>query len=962
MNEKQHLESNGDGGPGSGNGECEHLLTCWNCKQEIEDVGMNCPFCKVFIDRDMMDRIPSIKPGTGTTSPILPGTLVAGRYEIEKEIGRGGMGIVYKARDNYMDRDVALKVIPRELSMDPKAIADLKRETSLALELTHENIVRLYNLDTWNNNTFVTMEYVPGGTLSHLMVEKGGSLSLEEALPLLRQTADALDYTHSKNPPVVHLDLKPLNILITQDGSAKVADYGLARVLRDLATRISAWEAAGTLAYMAPEQIRGKGIGPWTDLYALAAMAYELLSGQPPFYTGDLRWQIMHEEVLPIDNFPDHVNKALLAGLAKDASRRPPTSRHLVEMLAGERPVEEDAEEHSDEAEGGSAALLQPIRVETRKKSWTAALGYSFAVFLLMLMVAGGIGWRYYGDELRSLWEGQVRQVFNMPMPSETKVPPVVTAKQAGAAEAGRKDGLTSVFAGELSISSKPAGAEVYVSNEKKGVTPFVLKEIPNGRYALQLKMAGYRTWETEVNVSTNKKTDIYAELKPEIGGIELAANPDGSDVFIDGRFQGKTPLSLEDVDAGSHLVEIKQDGYQTWSKKMNVKPGEVLKLSAVLADLKGGLRIFSDPGNAEVYVEGKIQGTTPLLLNDLPAGAVKMTLKKDCYEAVENEILVASGRIVPTTVKLKPACGGLQVNSQPAGAKWFVDGQYMGVTPGEMSGLKNGKHLVKLFKKNLPPYAINVNIQSGKTEKLYVELAEAAQSNLLQDPASGMEFVYVEKGCYMMGSPMDEEGRNSDEGPLHEACIDGFWIAKHEVTQGQWKRVMDENPSFFVRGDDYPVENVSWHDVQRYIKRLNEMSGGKEVYRLPTEAEWEFACRSGGKEQLYSGGSNVDRVAWYRGNSNKTVHAVGGKASNGLGLFDMSGNVYEWVADSYSPDAYKAHDRNNPTYQVESDYKVCRGGSWLLYARDCRSANRSYYFSNSRNYNLGFRLVKNTE
>ena len=204
-------------------------------------------------------------------------------------------------------------------------------------------------------------------------------------------------------------------------------------------------------------------------------------------------------------------------------------------------------------------------------------------------------------------------------------------------------------------------------------------------------------------------------------------------------------------------------------------------------------------------------------------------------------------------------------------------------------------------------------------------------------EPVTGMEFVWVPGGCYEMGCGSWDtfKGDNKEnlcytsELPLHEVCVDGVWIGKYEVTQGQWEKVMGGNPSYFKRGDNYPVEKVSWNDAKDFIYKLNSRSRGGYEFRLPSEAEWEYACRSGGKAEKYSGGSDVDRFAWYEGNSGGSTHPVGTKAANGLGLYDMSGNVYEWCEDNYAEDAYGKHPRNNPIYTSGGSDRVVRGGSW---------------------------------
>jgi len=186
---------------------------------------------------------------------------------------------------------------------------------------------------------------------------------------------------------------------------------------------------------------------------------------------------------------------------------------------------------------------------------------------------------------------------------------------------------------------------------------------------------------------------------------------------------------------------------------------------------------------------------------------------------------------------------------------------------------------------------------------------------------------------------------------------LDGFWLGKYEVTQSQWEKIMRSNPSKSSRGDNYPVENISWHDAKEFISRLN--SQGVERFRLPTEAEWEYAARSGGKPEKYAGGDDVSRVAWYGSNSD-TSHEVGSKAPNGLGLFDMSGNVWEWCEDVYDEDAYASHARENPLISGGGRERVYRGGSWYsMYAKTVRTGSRFHGSPDRRNPEHGFRLVR---
>ncbi len=223
-----------------------------------------------------------------------------------------------------------------------------------------------------------------------------------------------------------------------------------------------------------------------------------------------------------------------------------------------------------------------------------------------------------------------------------------------------------------------------------------------------------------------------------------------------------------------------------------------------------------------------------------------------------------------------------------------------------------------------------------------------------LDTPAGKM--VFVKGGCYEMGNTFGDGYK--DEKPVHKVCVSDFYIGKYEVTQGQWKKIMGSNPSNFSScGDNCPVENVSWNDAMEYISKLNS-KGGKN-YRLPTEAEWEYAARSGGKSERYAGGNNVDNLAWYLSNSGHHTHAGGTKAPNGLGLYDMSGNVWEWTNDWYGENYYAESPRNNPPGPVSGEYRVLRGGSVLGDPQFVRASERLASTPNHKNDYYGFRVAR---
>ena len=480
-------------------------------------------------------------------------------------------------------------------------------------------------------------------------------------------------------------------------------------------------------------------------------------------------------------------------------------------------------------------------------------------------------------------------------------------------------------------------------------------------------KVESNRTYELTITASGNVVGPVDA------GGnfYALTVSPKDAKVSIDGVLQSS---SLDGeysamLPYGSHTYKVEAGGYISKSGSFTISNSDMTPINVSLVSAMATVSVTCLTPAVSLYVDKKSVGMIPWT-GSLKEGMHLIEAMKEGYRSQQRTINLSQQQKLDVAFsELAAIQGNLSVNYKPFGADVYIDGKKIGQSPRVFNGIMVGSHKVEIKKDGYSTDSKTVNILEGQTATLAGMLTTNTSSSVASGTSSSgntitipvkngisIEMVRVEAGTFIMGATPEMKDPWDDEKPAHQVTLtNDYYIGKYEVTQALWKAVMGKNPSDF-KGDNLPVEKVSWDDCQEFISKLNRITG--KTFRLPTEAEWEYAARGGKKSRgyQYGGSNNISDVAWYDSNSGYKTHAVGSKQANELGIYDMTGNVREWCLDRYGK--YSSSSQTNPTGATSGAGRLYRGGSWAGYAWDCRSSYRNYYSPGSRYNHLGLRLV----
>ncbi|MCB9940269.1 MAG: SUMF1/EgtB/PvdO family nonheme iron enzyme [Planctomycetaceae bacterium] len=906
-----------------------------------------------------------------------------GHYEIEKILGRGAFGIVAKAFDKKLHRVVAIKLMDPELAATSPPRKRFLREARTAAAVTHESIVAVHAVEE-EPIPYLAMEYIAGQTLEQRMNNKG-PLDVADVLRIGQQVAAGLAAAHSVH--LIHRDIKPSNILLT-DGvveKAKISDFGLARAVDD-ASMTSSGLIAGTPMYMAPEQARGETLDHRADLFSLGSVLYQMVAGRPPFRAANTVAVLKRvcedtprslDDVIPTT--PDWLQSIIFRLLEKDRQDRFQSAQEVADLLARCQRELEHGGKVISVATPRSAKPSGNTRNKMTKSAWPKRLlmGVLVALAVLVLTILGPRLARWFDTPIPTL--PQAVTIGGMDGDSSEKPPLNGDAAIVSPAVAEDEADVAILFleGNRRRHDSPHHGVEVHV-------------DIKDGEQIIQHA----RRMDFDFLKRNNLVDPFFARgwwknsdtEWSDVRAIHFQSGIDSKDA-IWGVSTNRANSAI-----GSIIIATGSEDKHPFfeAESVRVEPygqGKLIKVStndqeAELGVADGSIYL-SDRGWLELCWMGEKES----LINShktyyLPSGTTlhHLGLRPGTSHTWEDDVFgTVTLRIQPGAEAEIPKLH----QAENAAASGSPDKRTTTTWHG--------------WSIAAPPPAI-APFNADRAKQHQEAWADYFGLPVEYSNSIGMKFRLIPPGEFLMGGPPEEieaalkvvsapavRANIESEGPQHQVVLTKpTYLGVTEVTQSQYEQVMGINPSCFSatgRGKDavanletgnHPVESVSWYDAADFCVKLSQQEQLKPFYsrsdetvtylegtgyRLPTEAEWEYACRAGTTTPFWSGAQvpNLIQAGRFLSNSGDRTHSVGELNANPFGLSDLHGNAWEWC--QYRFGDYPRGPDTDPRGPLSGE-GVQRGGSWKDPSLYCRSASRLRVSPASQFSNNGFRVA----
>ncbi len=675
------------------------------------------------------------------------------KYQILSVIGKGAMGVVYHAYDPIVKRDVAIKLLSSLDLDEPELISRFEREARLAGGLRHPNIVTIYDLGHFEGRPYIAMEFLLGKDLEAVIKEKQ-ALSVEQKVDIILQICKGLFAAHQKG--IIHRDIKPANIRLQDDESAKIMDFGIARMGTSQLTKSG--YIIGTLQYMSPEQISGEVLDVRTDIFSTGVIAYELFTHTNPFAGGgavDIMYRILNIRPKPVHDLPEEynteLNQIIMRSLEKNRELRYPSAKEMAQDLEDflfylktmkfqpkltpkaisyaedvtRNITPEELEKLSAHTQPRPTPSSQDTMINKPQMPPTVGMDLRSQTFPTFGVTQSeepvprtGVGANY---------SETAQQVLMRPTSTwHDKKFYILGALLALLFIGGLI--LTASFTGHLgsstslAVTTKPPGAELWIDGKMVGTTPVMIQQKRD--MTLTFKLEGYKekefvlspeAWPAAVNMTLEP---ISKPVPATVFSIALESTPPGAEVLLDGQAAGTTPAKINLPDEKLHELVLRLAGYK--EEKRTIDQNTDSKLSIQLqSEATAGFVRYSGRYPVTIFNEGKALKGNPI---ELMPGSYTLTIRarKGAYIRVTRNVDVVSGE---TATISEPAMGELTVKANPSNCRISIDGEYVDDTPIFNLPVQAGSHVIQ-FNWQTQGKRLNktITISAGRGETIFGE------------------------------------------------------------------------------------------------------------------------------------------------------------------------------------------------------------------------------------------------